>query len=728
MRGRRGAIACTVIGLSLITVGVNAQPNGQVEREEMYRRYLEFPKYVKGGKVDPHWMADGNSFWYAEGAPENTVIWKVDPIANIKEPMFDSARLQKVLATIHDPAHQSMPFDTFSFVDEEETTVRFTVEEQEFDLRLDTYEMRRVPPESEADRRRRTPQLIRKAYYYYPEIYELPSPDRRWFVGVKDHNLYLRSPLDDGITWLTTDGVEDFDWGAWARFPPMWSPDSRKLAIRKTDWRNVPKTPIIQWLTPTEEVEWVRGNPRARGPLYQTELFIIDILSGKKIRIDTGPEPDQHLHISGWLPDSSALLLLKANSNVTVLQLMVADAAKGKSRVILTETGETAVRYLYFPWWDRLVTFLEKGKRLIWMSERDGWDHPYLYELDGALIRQLTKGSFPVEQVVSVDESNGWVYLMASDDRARPFDTHLYRVDLDSGQFIRLTQTTGRHQVELSPSKEFFLDTHSTSNRSQSVDLRRADGTLLRTLSKANTQALKGIRWRAPEEFSVKAADGKTDIYGVIYKPYDFDGRQRYPVIEIIHGGRVVSRNFVPNQFGTIAQALAQLGFITFMIEASGSHNHVAALKQLTNSRTFMDRNHVGIFGHSNGGRLAIRAMLVEPDVYRVGVATAPVGELIDHHYQIVASMDLPENNPEGYERSSTLRLAENLKGELLIIHGTSDLGSPFSHTMKLADAFIKAGKKFDLVVIPGGDHGPTVARAYWFGAVARHFQEHLKP
>ena len=207
------------------------------------------------------------------------------------------------------------------------------------------------------------------------------------------------------------------------------------------------------------------------------------------------------------------------------------------------------------------------------MSERDGWRHLYLYDLNGTLIRRLTEGAFPVLRVVTVDERAGWVYFTAHADKQRPYDTHLYRVSLEGKEFTRLTDAKERHDVQVAPSKEFFIDTHSSVGRPVAVELMSADGTFLRTLSKADIDALiKELKWSPPEEFVVKAADGKTDLYGVLYKPYDFDPNKKYPVIEVIYGAAAEVPHTFTHPHGVDfhaehAQALAQLGFIAFQVD-----------------------------------------------------------------------------------------------------------------------------------------------------------------
>ena len=699
----------------------------------MYSRYLEFASYVKGGTVEPHWMADGSSFWYAEGGPENTVIWRVDPNANTKTTLFDTARLRQALSALlgHEPPYKGLPFAEFTFVDSEKA-VKFTVEDKDFILRLATYRITRAPALSEQEKSRLVPQSG-----------EVLSPDRRWFASVKDYNLWLRSTVDGKRVQLTTDGIQDY---AWDLDGGKWSPESSKLAAKKQDVRKVAKIPIVHWLTSPEQVEWV-VYPRAGQPIPQAELYIVDVRSKRNIRVDTGDEPDQFIRILGWRAGGSELLFQRANRTFKKLDLMAAHPTTGATRVILTETQKTYVS----AWRKGLFTLLPDGTRFIWMSERDAWNHLYLYKLGENLLSRLTQGAFPVVRVVAVDEKAGWVYFTAHGDQQRPYDTHFYRVNLDGRGFARLAEATGQHEIQFAPSKQFFVDTHSTVGRPPTVELHRADGTLLQILSKVNIHALiSELKWKPPEEFVVKAADGKTDLWGVLYKPYNFDPNKKYPVVErnIYPGRPIVPRTFSSTGNGIRAQALAQLGFITFMVDNRGTSergkafedvgyhgretiaDHVATLKQLAEERPYMDLSRVGIIGHSAGGYAVLRAMFLYPDVYHVGVAASPgVEPLNQMHDDWELILGLPQENKEAYEEASNIPLAGNLKGKLLLIHGTSDVIAPLSHTMKMVEALIRVGKPFDLLVMPKETHSyARGGRPYVFEAIRRYFQEHLKP
>lgn len=753
-RAKRASVAILLAGMGILAPPVVAQEKAQSEgeseqseREAMYYRYLEFPSYVKGGSIEPHWMADGSSFWYVEGAPENTIIYKVHPVANTKTPLFDTARLRQALVTFlgRELPYGWLPFDTFTFVDDDEKAARFTVEKREFVLQLDSYAIDHAPVKSEDEKKRLAPRAG-----------EAPSPDGRWFVSIKDHNIWLRSSYDDSSVPVTTDGIKDYEWSvAGSGDRSWWSLDSLKLAVKKVDSSKVPKIPIVHWLKPTEEVEWW-PYPRAGEPKPQTELFILDILSQRKTQVDVGEEPDRRIYILGWRPDNSELLFIRANRMTTKFELIAANPTSGSTRVVLTETQTWIDLWRQ---WKSLFTLLEDGKRFIWRSERDGWNHLYLYDLDGTLIRRLTAGNFPVERMVAVDEKAGYVFFTAHGnqqwpfDRARgkPYDTHLYRVSLDGNNSTRLTEATGEHAIQFAPSKEFFVDTHSTVDRPPVVELRRADGTLLQTLSKSNIDALNELKWSPPEEFVVKAADGKTDLHGVLYKPYDFDPNKKYPVIEHIWAGPVFTvapRTFTSNWFGVQGQALAQLGFVTFIVDGRGTPgrgksfrdvvygnigryeipDHVATLNQLAEKRPYMDLNRMGIMGNSYGGYMVLRAMLQAPDVYHVGIAGAPITDMSEHSGNEIF-LGPVEKNQEAYEYASNYRLAGNLKGKLLLIHGSSDRLVPFSHSMKMIEAFIRANKPYDLIVLPGQGHVFTgTGEKYWREAVRRYFQEHLQP
>jgi dipeptidyl aminopeptidase/acylaminoacyl peptidase len=686
-----------IISLVIISPFVNAKEIKQPDREEIYSRYLRWPSLVKNWKIDATWLADGSSFWYTLMEPE-AVIYRVDPIANTK------SRLEK------------------------------------------------APLQSK----------FYKLYKGAPEPGELRSPDGKRIALIQDHNLWLRSLSDNTRVQLTkdgkkeygwsVDGMQDWTWLAGGHVPhSSWSSDGMKLALKKMDRRKIDAIPLVHWLGSKVEVEWIYY-ARAGKPIAQSELWVIDITSGKLTQINSGKERDLQLPILGWSHDSSVLYFLRGTRDHKKREIVAADIETGATRIVLSETGSTFLSLARASFW-----MLDDSERFLWLSERDGWNHLYLYSVDGTLIRRLTKGAFPVMNVLAVDEDGGWVYFLSHGDQKRPYDTHLYRVNLNGQGFKQLTEKTGQHTIEFSPSKKFFLDRHSTIDRPPVTELRHADGTYMQTLAEANIEALEELKFIPGEEFVVKALDGKTDLWGAIYKPYDFDPRKKYPVVDYISTGPIETQ--VPRTFvhSSSYQAWAQLGFIVVVVDHRGTaergksfqdviykkwgsfeiDEHTEVLKQLAAERSYMDMERIGIVGYSWGGYYALRALLTAPQIYKVGVAVEPDLILSEITWDgIEPYLGLPENNLQAWESTSNLSLISRLKGKLLLIQGTNDRISAMHITMKMVDALIKEGKMFDMLIVPELGHtrrttSPNYryAGAYvWQKVIPQYLQEHLKP
>jgi dipeptidyl aminopeptidase/acylaminoacyl peptidase len=355
-----------------------------------------------------------------------------------------------------------------------------------------------------------------------------------------------------------------------------------------------------------------------------------------------------------------------------------------------------------------------------------------------------------------------------------PYGLTSHRVNTQGRGFQKLTEAPGQHdytslfgtgaRIQFSPSKKFFLDAYSSTDTPPTIELRTADGILLQELTKANIDQLDEIKWSPPEEFVVKAADEKTDIYGVLYKPNDFDASKKYPVIDSIYAGpqtTYVPRTFV-DRVAIQAQALAQLGFIVIVVDARGTPerdkafqdvvyenfgrneipDHVAAITQLAAKRAYIDLEKVGIYGLSWGGYFTLRAMLTAPDFYHVGVSLSPILDPAHAGFLHEIYLGLPAYNNEAFEYASNTNIGHKLEGKLLIIHGTNDAGCRTALQMKMAESIIRAGKFFDLIVLPERGHGLSYSELipgssmkdilnemmYSMEATKRYFIEHLKP
>jgi dipeptidyl aminopeptidase/acylaminoacyl peptidase len=680
-----------------LAVACAAPAGGQqpdpVGRDSMYYRYLQWPSLVKNWQILPNWQADGSTFWYDVELGGDTVIYLVDPEANTR----------RVLE---------------------------------------------APPEPDGGTVGRTRSLPGEAL----------SPRGDMAVEIREHDVWLRFTATDSVVRLTRDGSKEHGWSVGApgdywflsggHGPQVaWSPDGSRIAVKKLNRAGVDSIPLVNWLGESVGVEW-HPYARAGRSIAQEELWVLDVPSGRATRIDDRFERDVQLPLLGWSPDGGILYFMRATRDHKRRDVMAADVRSGDLRELLSETSSTWLSLA-----SRSFHVLSDSRGFLWMSERDGWNQVYLYDVDGALRAQLTRGDFPVSEVLAIDEEDGWVYVMAHGDQARPYDRHLYRAGLDGSGLQRLTEATGRHTIQLAPSKRFFIDRHSTIDRPPVTELRRADGTFLRRLAEADTSGLADLDFLPGEEFVVEATDGDAELWGALYKPWDFDPTQSYPVVEFIGEGPIetdVQRTFIHNQ---IFQAWAQLGFIVFIVDGRGTaergkrfrdvrygswgayeiEEHVSVLRQLADTRPYMDLERVGIVGYSWGGYYSIRALLTAPEVYRVGVALAPDPELSEITWDAIEPyLPHPDDDPAAWERASNTALAGRLQGQLLMIQGTHDRIVPVHGTMLMADALIAAKKRFDMLVVPGLTHSLTdspreVWRYVWGEAIPRYLQLHLQ-
>ncbi len=642
---------------------------------EPFRVFLEVASLVKDATVEPHWLDDGTSFWWTDD----------DGVAR----SFDAG--SGSVAAFEPPVVAT-------------------------------------PAE---------PRFLRKRFMDgLPDVYEVRSPDGRWFAGTEDDDLYVR-PIDASEhARLTHNGSEELRWSV---LGATWTSDSKRIACFRIDDRGVTKMPIVHWLHTVEEVEWI-VYPRVGGHIPQQELWLIDVPDGNAVQVDWRTDEQERVIFGDWLVGGD-FLLARMGTDHRRLSVLIADGRTGASREILMESSDT---FIFEP----KITMLPSGSGFVFRSERDGWAHVYRYTMDGTLEAQLTKGEFPVGRVVAIDENAGWVYLTAQAEE-RVYDEHLYRVRLDGSEFTRLTEGDGQHDVTLSPSKRVFVDTHSCATRPARTEVRAADGTLLATIAEADISALVSAGWQEPEEFIVKAADGETDLYGVLYKPRDFDPSTRYPVVESMYAGPQMTwapRRFVPDS-GRFPQALAQLGFVTFVVDGRGTpgrskafHNvvygnfghsevpdHVAVLRNLAATRPWMDLDRVGLLGGSWGGYLVLRAGILEPDVYKAIVSMYPNVDFDDHDAGLEMFMGWREERPERYASASCLDKVDRIKAELLLVHGTNDVNVTFSCTMKLVHALAEAMKDYELVVLPEQSHAlQGTGQIYTQERVRRFFARHL--
>ena len=543
-----------------------------------------------------------------------------------------------------------------------------------------------------------------------------------------------------GVTRLQLSGAPNYGWGM---APNAWNRDRQFFVAVRRDVREIHRVPVVDYSSAIERVTYA-PYPKTGTPLPVEELHVVDPAAAvsRPVRLDTR---DASIWFLGWRRTVSEALVLRLSRTGKRLDLFAIEASGATRLLANDERPATFVGALDFTTadWPWQVIPLPDESGFLWMSERDGWRHVYHYGYDGAVKKKVTSGAFPVHRVVHVDSARRQIFVLASGDSARPYDRHVYRVALDGTGFTALTSAPGQHEPAFSSSADFFVDTYSSLSQPHTVELRRADGTLIKRLGQASTAHLEAVGYTPPEPFRVKAADGTTDLYGVLYKPIDLDSSKRYPIVDYIYAGPFIAvhqTTYAPSSaMHRISASLAQMGFVVAMLDARGTPgrgkafqdanygrigqieipDHVAALRELAKSRPYIDTTRAGIVGHSWGGYFALRGMLTAPDFFKVGYAGAP-GDLTEAASINEPNMGLLANNPAGYEAGSNLGRASALRGRLKIMHGTSDVMAPLSTTMRMVQALIEANKTVDLLIMPGQPHGPA-------GAAGRYYREDVR-
>ncbi|MCX5381146.1 DPP IV N-terminal domain-containing protein [Streptomyces sp. NBC_00091] len=710
--------------------------------EELLRRPARPGELVVGDKVRPQWIDGGARFWYAVSTGLGRRFMMVDPAAGTREPAFDHARLAAALAEASgqqvDP--EALPFMA---IEPAQNAVEFFALGEYWRCHLDGYTCERAeftPPGSPLD---------------------VPAPDGKTAVSRRGHDLWARS-LSDGREWaLTTDGAPGHHYGSGPEstgngtllrkiglpyLPPAvaWSPDSTKVLAHRTDERHVRQTHLVEARPADGSAPLLHTQRYAYAGdehLPQAELVVLDVAAGTAVRAQAEPLLMPTLSPvtakgAWWAPDGSAVYYLGQPRDKRTLTLHRLDPATGEVTTVLSETGTTRVepnQYLYEP---PIIQIL--ADEVLWYSQRDGWGHLYRYDLHtGALLGQVTSGQWAVRQILRVDEAARTVYFTASglvDED--PYRRTVCRTDLDGSGFTRLTDDDLDHTVTMPADQAYFIDSASTVDTPPVTRVRDWDGRVLVELERADISKLTATGWTAPERFCVKAADGETDIYGVLYRPSGFDPAERYPVVDNVYPGPQVNRVapcFDPGGMGLDAEPLAALGFVVIALDGRGTPgrskafhdasygrladagclaDHVAALRQLAATRPWMDLDRVGVFGHSGGGYAAARAILDFPEVYKASVALSGSHDARHFNPGFVETYD-GADNPEAWARTSNVDLADRLAGKLLLIHGEMDDQVHPDHTLRLADRLIAANKDVELLIVPGAEHTLLDCLAY---------------
>jgi len=705
--------------------------------------------------VQANWLPD-ERMWYRSTTGDGSEFILVDPARGTREPAFDHARLaaalSKAAGTTYDGAR--LPFQSFVLSpDSQSISVNVDGKHWKCDRKGDACAAdSNPPPDAAGGGQRGGGRGGRGGGGRGGRGGELgagaTSPDGKSTVTIRDNNLWVRD-AGGKETQLTTDGVKDFGyatdnagWTASDRPIILWSPDSRKIATFQQDQRGVGEMYLVSTVVghPTLR-EWKYPLP-GDAVITTIQRVIIDVAAAKVVRLQM--PPDQHrstlcddLTCSGsldmqWNADGTQLAFVSTSRDHKEEHLKIADAATGAVHDVLNEkvstffeSGNGRINWHYLP----------ATSELIWFSERDNWGQLYLYDLNGVdkLKNQITSGEGNVTQIVKVDEQARVIYFLGvGKEKGRdPYFIHFYSVGFDGKNQKLLTPDDGNHSVALSPSGKYFIDTYSKPDVPPTIALRDIDGKLVTPLEKADISKLLATGWKPPQPITVKCRDGVTDCYGLMYKPTRLDPAKKYPIINHIYPGpqtgSVGGRSFSTGRGD--AQALAELGFVVVEIDGMGTPwrskkfheayfadmgdntlpDQVAGMKELGKRYPWIDLDRVGIYGHSGGGYATAGAMFHYPDFFKAGISES--GNHDNREYEddwAEKWQGLLEKTSDGktnYDSQANQNFARNLKGHLMLAHGTMDNNVPPNNTLLVVAELIKANKDFDLVLFPNRAH-----------------------
>jgi dipeptidyl-peptidase-4 len=574
------------------------------------------------------------------------------------------------------------------------------------------------------------------------------SPDGRWVSFVFDHNVWLADVVTGASRPLTKGGTEalrkgDFDWvypeeleiksGHW------WAPDSSSIAYLEMDVSAVTQYPIQD--DPADpRTTFIERYARAGEPNAVARLLVAPLDGGEPRVMDIGNDKQSLIARVEWLPDGKHLAIQRFNRLQNALDLLIADAATGHSRVVLTEKDPAWVNF------SDILYFFKDGSRFLWSSERTGFRHLYLYKTDGTEIAQVTHGNWEVTTVDAVDEARDFIYFTGTEKS--PLERQLYRVALDGSGLTRISRGDGTHTAKFAPGAGAYVDTFSNIAAPPRQDLFRGDGGKVATLDENAIPELENYALSPIEFLTVKARDGES-LYASMIKPPNFDASRKYPVIVYTYGGPYpVVRNAWGGSNFLFHQMLAQHGFIIFSVDNRGAqgrghafetkiYRHVGVLElsdqqdgvAYLRSLPYVDGARIGIWGWSYGGHMTLHAMFQAPQDFKVGFAGAPVSDWLQ--YDSIATerfLGSPKDNPEGYREASPANYVVGLQGKLLIAQGVGDDNVHFINTLEVLNEAIQSKKYIEVALFPGRGHGvsDSAARIILMNRVAAFFQDNL--
>ncbi|HMZ46863.1 MAG TPA: DPP IV N-terminal domain-containing protein [Chitinophagaceae bacterium] len=795
----------TLLAFIFIAAVVYAQPKANYRLASKYSP-KKLDKIVYSLNVDPHWLKNGNRFWYVYETNQGKKWYIVDANKGEKKYLFDNDKMAAEISKIvKDPFDaQNLGLDSIRFIGDE-TKFQFEVKSTEEIEKKDT---------TAKDKKDAKPIKEKKVFYFEYDIntglvtelqgFKKPkrkpfwanmSPDGNTIVFGKHHNLFymdkanyekaLLNEKDSTIVEhpLTTDGEEYFSYyggGAYSgngennvekeknkddRKPVfiMWSPDSKHFALTKSDARKVKELWVINSAAdprPTIETYkyWMPGEKES--PKDYMMVFNMNTKKGKEVKVSNFKDQDLNLYSQPslqntrddmfkpflWLGTNTQFYFSRTSRDLKKIDQCLYDISADSVKVLIEERMNTSIEI-------RRPGLVNNGKELIEWSERDGWAHFYLYDENGKLKNQITSGPWHCENIINIDEKKRVLYFTANakEKNENPYYLHLYKVNFDGTGLKLLNEGDFDHQISLNDNNAFFVNNFSRVNTTPKSVLYNNEGKKVLDLETADLSSLFATGYKFPEPFKVKADDGITDLYGVMYKPFDFDSTKKYPLIEYVYPGpqtEAVNASFSRGM--DRVDRLAQLGFIVVTVGNRGGHpsrskwyhnfgygnlrdyglaDKKATAEQLADRFSFIDINKVGIHGHSGGGFMSTAAMLVYPDFFKVAVSNAGNHDnsvynrwWSEKHHGVKEIISAKGDTSFAYSIDKNPDVAKNLKGRLLLIHGEIDNNVHPANTMRVVNALIKANKRFDMLLLPTQRHAFGNMTEYWFWKTADYF------
>lgn len=744
-------------------------------------------KMVGSTSVRPNWLKESDQFWYSYKTGDGNFYWLVDPDKKTKKPLFDNNELcSEINQQIHkilnplDPGIKNLEFkdDNLSFT--------FEVDSFKFEYVLKTRDVQVIDTIDQKAESKKKREDAWKGY----------NKDSTWIVFAREYNLFLMKAGDPDSTeyQLTTDGEKHYSWGGRGREEDdttkakrerafvRWLEGGQKFVVSRNDSRKVKDLWVLDVLKdPRPELETYKYAMPGDTEVPQEELWVFDVNDKKGVEIQTDKYKDQTLDVFPIDERDDQIYFVRQDRTCAIKDVCVADTETGEARELFSETDEP-----YWNWSYSRLYVVNEGKDLIWWSERTGWGQFYLYDQDGNLKNQITQGNFVAGNVARIDTA-AREFIFGAYGREPGIDPYYdlyYRVKFDGSDLQLLTPEDATHSISVAESFDYFVDTYSRADLAPLSVLRNTKGELLLQLEETDLTRLYETGWKMPTRFKVKAADGVTDLYGVMWTPLKMEEGRQYPIINYVYPGPQVESFSMPwSSTGRYNLSLAQLGFVTVAMGHRGGspirnkYYHTYGydnlrdyaleddrygLEQLADRYDFIDITKVGIYGHSGGGFMSTAAILSQPDFYDVAVSSAGNHDNNiynkwwgETHHGVTEvkkkvkkkdSSKKEEQEKDGedpwFASDSTQEeeyhisfkskiprnqdLAKNLKGHLLLVHGDIDNNVHPGNSVRVADALIAAGKRFDFMVMPGQRHGFGKYSRYFERMMWYYFAEHL--